>query len=91
MLEGKHQVIKNEIDRLNVPILGICEHRWRWAGYLNNDNGGVFIYSGRDKGGLGRAAIYLGLEKRMMEGYQEGVRGGDQKVDGFRISQTICK
>jgi hypothetical protein len=42
---------------------------------------------------FGNIKCHEGLEKKFMEGYikKEGGRGGDQKGDGFRISQTICK
>ncbi|CAG5117437.1 unnamed protein product [Candidula unifasciata] len=59
LYEGKLKVVCDEIERLNIQILGICEHRWSGKGHFINEYGSFFVYSGRDVRGQSGVAFCL--------------------------------
>ena len=44
MNQGKPEVIKQEMARRNVNILGISELKWTWMGEFNSDNHYIYYY-----------------------------------------------
>ena len=56
---GKVNILENEMERLGLNVLGICEHRWKKHGHFTTSNGGTFIFSGQDKPGQGGVGIIL--------------------------------
>ena len=38
MKQGKLEVVKQEMTRVNIDILGICELRWTGMGEFNSDD-----------------------------------------------------
>ena len=59
MHAGKVDILEREMERLHVNVLGICEHRWKKEGHFRTPNGGMFIYSGKEKPGQGGVGIVL--------------------------------
>ncbi|KAK3789537.1 hypothetical protein RRG08_004607 [Elysia crispata] len=59
---GKVEIIENEMERIKLNILGICEHRWKGQGHLTTPKGGKFIYSGREQPGQSGVGILLEKE-----------------------------
>ena len=45
MNQGKLEVVKQEMTRVNISILGISELRWTGMGEFNSDDHNIF-YSG---------------------------------------------
>ena len=64
MNHGKLEVVKHEMDRLNINILGISELKWTGTGHLQSDEYRVF-YAGNDSIRRNRVTIILktGIEK----------------------------
>ncbi|XP_071508162.1 craniofacial development protein 2-like [Diadema antillarum] len=56
---GKLKMVINESKRYNISIMGIAEHRWAGQGHFQPEEGGMFIYSGREQPGIGVVGIYL--------------------------------
>ena len=44
MNQGKLEVVKQEMARVNVNILGISELRWTGMGEFNSDNHYIYYY-----------------------------------------------
>ena len=44
MNQGKLEVVKQEIARVNINILGISELKWREMGKFNSDDHHIFYY-----------------------------------------------
>ena len=44
MNQGKLEVVKQEMVRVNVDILGISELRWTGTGELNSDDHYIYYY-----------------------------------------------
>ena len=42
MNQGKLEVVKQEMERANINILGICELKWTGMGEFNSDD--LYIY-----------------------------------------------
>ncbi|KAK3800733.1 hypothetical protein RRG08_003138 [Elysia crispata] len=59
---GKVEIIENEMERIKLNILGICEHRWKGQGHLTTPKGGKFIYSAREQPGHSGVGILLEKE-----------------------------
>ena len=47
MNQGKLEVVKQEIARVNIDILGICELKWTGKGEFNSNNHYIF-YCGQE-------------------------------------------
>ena len=48
MNQGKLEVVKQEMARVNVDILGISELKWTGMGELNSDDHYIFTTAGRN-------------------------------------------
>ena len=44
MNQGKLEVIKQEMTRVNVDILGISQIKWTWMGEFNSDDHYIYYY-----------------------------------------------
>jgi len=44
MNQGKLEVVKQEMERVNVDILGIRELKWTGMGEFNSDNHYIYYY-----------------------------------------------
>jgi len=62
MNPGKLEVVKQEMARVNIKILGISDPRWTKMGEFNSD--GHYIYYRRQKS-LGRNGVAIIVNKRV--------------------------
>ena len=62
MNQGKLEVVKQEMARLNVHILGICELKWTGMSKFNSDDHYIY-YCGQES--LRRNAVALIVNKRV--------------------------
>ena len=62
MNQGKLEVVKQEIARVNVDILGISELRWTGMGECNSDDHYIYYY-GQES--LRRNAVAIMVNKRV--------------------------
>ena len=62
MKEGKLEVVKQEMARVNVDILGISELRWTEMGEFNSDDYYIY-YCGQES--LRRNAVAIIVNKRV--------------------------
>ena len=58
MIQGKLEVVKQEMARLNVDILGISELKWTGMGEFNSDDHYIY-YRGRESLRRNRVAIIV--------------------------------
>ena len=61
MNQGKLEVVKQEMARVNINILGIRELKWTGMGELNSDNHYIY-YCGQES--LRRNGVALTVSKR---------------------------
>ena len=73
MNQGKFEVVKQEMTRVNIYILGISELKWTRMGKINSD--GHFIYCRKES--LRRNGVALIVKKRV----QNAVLGCSLKND----------
>ena len=62
MNQGKLEVVKQEMARMNVDILGISELKWTGMGEFNSDNHYIY-YCGQES--LRRNELAIMLDKRV--------------------------
>ena len=62
MNQGKLKVVKQEIARVNINILGIIKLRWTGMGKLNSDDHYIY-YCGQES--LRRNAVAIIVNKRV--------------------------
>ena len=62
MNQGKLEVVKQEMARLNIDILGISELKWTWMGEFNSSN--HYIYYWRQES-LRRNEVAIIVNKRV--------------------------
>ena len=74
MNQGKLEVVKQEMARVNTDILGISELKWTGMGKFNSDNHYIY-YSGQEY--LRRNGVALTINKRV----QNAVLGCNLKND----------
>ena len=70
MNQGKLQVVKQEMARVNIDILGISELRWTGMGELNSDDHYIY-YCGQES--LGRNGVALIAKKETEMQYLDAV------------------
>ena len=58
MNQGKLEVVKQEMARVNVDILGISELKWTGMGEFNSDDHYIY-YRGQESLGRNRVAIIV--------------------------------
>ena len=63
MNQGKLEVIKQEMARVNIDILGNCELRWTGRGEFNSDDHYIY-YCGQES--LRRKRVVLIVNKRIL-------------------------
>ena len=74
MNQGKLEVVKQEMARVNIDILGISELKWTGMGEFNSDNHFIY-YCGQES--LRRNAVAIRVNKRV----QNAVLGCNLKKD----------
>ena len=74
MNQGKLEVVKQEMARVNVDILGISELKWTGMGEFNSDNHDIYYY-GQES--LRRNGVAIMVNK----GVQNAVLGCNLKND----------
>ena len=74
MNQGKLEVVKQEMTRMNIDILGISELRWTGMGEFNSDDHYIY-YCGRES--LRRNGVAIMVNKRV----RNAVLGGNLKND----------
>ena len=62
MNQGKLEVVKQEMARVNIDILGISEIKWTGMGEFNSDNHHIY-YSGQES--LRRNGVAIIVNKRV--------------------------
>ena len=62
MIQGKFEVVKQEMARVNIDILGISELKWTGMGGFNSDD--YYIYYYRQES-LRRNGVALIVNKRI--------------------------
>ena len=63
MNQGKLEVVKQEMARVNVDILGISEHKWTGMGEFNSDDHYIY-YCGQESLRRNRVAIMVNKRVR---------------------------
>ena len=62
MNQGKFEVVKQEMTRVNIDILGIRELKWTGMGEFNSDDHSIY-YCGQES--LRRNAVVIIVNKRV--------------------------
>ena len=62
MNQGKLEVVKQEMARVNIDILGICELRWTGMGEFNSDDHHIY-YCGQES--LRRHGVAIIVNRRV--------------------------
>ena len=62
MYQGKLKVVRQEMARVNIDILGISELKWTGMGELNSDDHYIY-YRGQES--LGRNGVAIMVNKRV--------------------------
>ena len=62
MYQGKLEVVKQEITRVNIDVLGISELRWTGMGEFNSDDHYIY-YCGQES--LRRNGVAIIVNKRL--------------------------
>ena len=70
MNQGKLEVVKQEMARVNIDILGISELKWTGMGEFNSDD--HYIYSCR-KESLRRNGVAIKVKKRVQKQYLDAI------------------
>ena len=70
MDQGKLEVVKQEMARVNIDILGISELKWAGVGEFNSDDHYIY-YWGQDS--LRRNGVALIVNKRVKMQYMGGI------------------
>ena len=77
MNQGKLDVDKKEMARVNIDILGISELKWMGMGKFNSDNYNVY-YCGQDS--LRRSGVALTVNKRVHNAVPGCILKNDRKI-----------
>ena len=72
MNQGKLEVVKQEMARVNIDILGISELKWTGMGEFNSDNHYIYYY-GQES--LRRNGVAIMVNKRV----RNAILGGNLK------------
>ena len=62
MNQGKLEVVKQEVSRVNIDILGICKLKWTRMGEFNSDDHCIY-YCGQES--LRRNGVAIIINKRV--------------------------
>ena len=74
MNQGKLEVVKQDMARINIDVLGISELKWTGMGEFNSDDHYIY-YCGRES--LRRNGVAIMVNKRV----RNAVLGGNLKND----------
>ena len=64
MNQGKFEVVKKEMARVNIDILGIDELKWTGMGEFNSDDDCIYYFGQKS---LRRNGVSLGVNKRVQD------------------------
>ena len=70
MNQGKPKVVKQEMARVNVNILGISELKWTGMGEFNSDDHYIY-YCGQES--LRRNGVAIIVKKRVQKRYLDAI------------------
>ena len=89
MNEGKLEVVKQEMTRVNIDILGISKLKWTGMGEFNSDDHYIYYY-GQES--LRRNGVAIMVNKRVLN----AVRGCNLKNDRmisvqFQVNHSISQ
>ena len=95
MNQGKLEVVKEEMERVNVDILGINELKWTGMGKFNSDNHYIY-YCGQDS--LRRNGVAIIVNKRVRNAVLECNLKNDRMISVYfqgkpfniNSNQSLC-
>ena len=87
-MEGKLEVAKQEIARVNIDILGISELKWTGMGEFNSDDHYIY-YSGQES--LRRHGVALIVNKRIWNAVLECNLKNDREIFVSKGSHSISQ
>lgn len=58
MNQGRLEIVKQEMEYLNIAVLGVSEQKWTWMEHLHSGNYKMFYY-GHDKLRRNKVALIL--------------------------------
>ena len=70
MSQGKLKVVKQEMARVNINILGISELKWTGMGEFNSDDHYIYYY-GQES--IRRNGIVIMVNKRVKNAYLDAI------------------
>ena len=80
MNQGKLEVVKEEMERVNVDILGISELKWTGMGEFNSDDHYIY-YCGQDS--LRRNGVAIIVNKRVRNAVLECNLKNDRMISVY--------
>ena len=68
---GKFELLLDELERLHLDIIGLCETRWKGEGLFNPDKTTTVVYSGKESGKSesGVAIVLKGEARKSLDAY----------------------
>ena len=95
MNQGKLEVVKQEMERVNVDILGISEPEWTGMGEFNSDEHYIY-YSGQES--LKRNGVAIIVNERVQNAVLGCKRKNDRMICSFprpaiqyHYNPSICR
>ena len=88
MNRGKLEVVKQEMARVNVNILGISELKWTGMGECNSDDHDIY-YCGQES--LRRNAVAIMVNKRVQNAVLECNLKNDRMISVFKANYSISQ
>ena len=88
MNKGKLEVVKQEMVRANINILGIRELKWTVIGEFNSDNHYIY-YHGQES--LRRNAVALTVKKRVQNAILGCNLKNDRMISVYKANHSIAK
>ena len=77
MNQGKLEVVKQEMTRLNVDILGISELKWTGMGEFNSDDHYIYYYCGQESLRKNGVAIMVNKSPKCSTWMQSQIQQND--------------
>ena len=88
MNQGKLEVIKQEMARVNINILGIRELKWTEMGEFNSDDHYIY-YCGQES--LRRNRVVLIVNKRIQNAVLGYSLQNDRMISVYKANHSIAK
>ena len=89
MNQGKLKVVKQEMARVNINILGISELKWTLMGEFNSDDHYIY-YCGKES--LKRNGVALIVNKRVQMQYSDAIsKMKEWSLFIFKANNTISQ